>query len=614
MKCADLRAGGRWLLGLALAGSVWTANPAPILMAQEPAAPAAGAPKPAAPALTSESASEESSAAGAATAAISDLGELERRAEEAFAQDDLETAIAWYRQLADRQTEPRDKLRVLITIAWLELLLGRDSDSLTTLTGALVVLPDYPFQADLYSNEFRKLFYEAQSLAIAKRRELAENSIREGIEHLNRRDFAVAQQLFRQALTYLPDHPQALYNLALIHLYEDRHEEALAGFQKVLALERARPDAVPPKLRAQALNNLGYLYMARRLDQEAEEVLRQAVEIDPANRSAWTNLGAARRRLGQKLTAADAFRKAYQLEPQDPDVINNLALAYLDAENWVSAVGLLVEATQRLPANPRLWLNLGQAQLGLGNHEGAVQSFLTAMRNDPEDAKGFASAAAIQLSRHFFARGDHQRALEEAGRAVSWRPQLTDAWVYQGLAQQALGNLEAARTSFEEARRLDPTQAEVHNNLGSVYFDLGLLTEATEAFQRALTIDPKLSSAQSNLEAVRQVQSGERSAPRGTRTAASAAPPVAGLRIGWRFAAIDYSALGLKGVMLQEVLPDSLASRAGLRANDLILRADGREITNPADLERYIQTRPGQTIVLDLLRANLPQRVELLVK
>ena len=50
------------------------------------------------------------------------------------------------------------------------------------------------------------------------------------------------------------------------------------------------------------------------------------------------------------------------------------------------------------------------------------------------------------------------------------------------------------------ARRIDPSDAGAHNNLGVLYYNKGLHEEAVQAFMRALELDPKMQVAQRNLE------------------------------------------------------------------------------------------------------------------
>src|SRR6478735_3596269 len=49
------------------------------------------------------------------------------------------------------------------------------------------------------------------------------------------------------------------------------------------------------------------------------------------------------------------------------------------------------------------------------------------------------------------------------------------------------------------ARRIDPSDAGAHNNLGVLYYQKGLVPEAIAGFTRALELDPKMEVAQANL-------------------------------------------------------------------------------------------------------------------
>jgi len=50
------------------------------------------------------------------------------------------------------------------------------------------------------------------------------------------------------------------------------------------------------------------------------------------------------------------------------------------------------------------------------------------------------------------------------------------------------------------ARRIDPSDAGAHNNLGVLYYNKGLYAESVSAFMKALELDQKMEVAQRNLE------------------------------------------------------------------------------------------------------------------
>ena len=79
--------------------------------------------------------------------------------------------------------------------------------------------------------------------------------------------------------------------------------------------------------------------------------------------------------------------------------------------------------------------------------------------------------------------------------------------------------------------------------------------------------------------------------------------------------------MGLEGVLVEKVLPESAAAKAGLRSmirekdlsGDLITAIDGQEVRNHDDLYRVLDIREiGETVKVTVMREGKP--VELSVK
>ena len=85
----------------------------------------------------------------------------EQVAAQLFDEGDLDGAIAVYRQLAAREAVAAEKARLLVLVAWIELLSERDAEAFATLKKALVFDLGFEFRAELYSERFRELYFEA---------------------------------------------------------------------------------------------------------------------------------------------------------------------------------------------------------------------------------------------------------------------------------------------------------------------------------------------------------------------------------------------------------------------------------------------------------------------
>ena len=67
---------------------------------------------------------------------------------------------------------------------------------------------------------------------------------------------------------------------------------------------------------------------------------------------------------------------------------------------------------------------------------------------------------------------------------------------------QRIGNFEEALVHYRAVLRRDELNAEAHNNLGLLYRDKGLLSDAAKELQRAIAINPRYARAHNNLGVV----------------------------------------------------------------------------------------------------------------
>jgi predicted O-linked N-acetylglucosamine transferase (SPINDLY family) len=276
----------------------------------------------------------------------------------------------------------------------------------------------------------------------ARRSVTVPEAMRVAIGAHQRGDVAAAEDIYRQVLAAVPDHPNAAGLLGLALVQTGRGTEAEPLIRAAL-----RADALNP-VHHHTLGTL--LRNARRLD-EAIGAYREAVRLGPQLADAHVALGMALREAGHPDEARATLERALALEPRN-------ALAHL---------------------------HMGLVRSDLGDAHGA----LDCVRRSCELAPGLADAhinRAALLGELLL----HDEALEAARKAVALAPDRIEAHVNLGSALAAQGDFLAAIERFRRALVADPLDARLVSDIAGCLYGLGRGREAAAMFERALALDP----------------------------------------------------------------------------------------------------------------------------
>ena len=109
---------------------------------------------------------------------------------------------------------------------------------------------------------------------------------------------------------------------------------------------------ITPGYRAQQLNAEGVRLMQENRPAEAESQFRQALQADPTNVEAVTNLGVAIFKQARFAESIPFFEQAVASRPKEAPLHNDLAQAYVRAGRPHDAVAEMARACDLDPRNP----------------------------------------------------------------------------------------------------------------------------------------------------------------------------------------------------------------------------------------------------------------------
>ncbi len=531
--------------------------------------------------------------------AQSSTSDLERRARDAYAQNDLPLATRLYRELASQASDPQTRSSHLVRAAWLEHQSGAPAKARSSLEEALLADPEHEFQGALYSEAFVAIYREVVDALQRNRQARLEGDITRAARALTEGRLDEAGRLLDTVLAGDPRNVRALYNRALVASRTGDDERALTLFQRIDAL--AAQGDVDPAVHARALVGLGQAFLSRSGVADAEDSLLRALELQPDLEEAWLTLARGYLAADQLERALETYTRAESRLGRTFGLERATALSGLGRHR--EAVDLLLAELERAPrgASPRrseIFERLGQAQAAAGDTVAAtrtLQRLLDELTSQSADFTGAGSRAAERLARLALDRGDAKAAEGYSRQAIerSTSPS-SNAWTLFGLAVLEQGHAPLAVTAFKNALSLTPDDPIVLNNLGNAYYSLGEAQPAIEAFERALLLDPTFATARTNLEAARSAP--VQRAPPARRSGSQQATAQGILLEDARVPSLQRPAARVKAL-------DDASRAAGLQLGDLILRIGGQPVVDANDALRKLNAARGD-FRIDLVRAG----------
>ncbi|MGD9506879.1 MAG: tetratricopeptide repeat protein, partial [Syntrophobacteraceae bacterium] len=168
--------------------------------------------------------------------------------------------------------------------------------------------------------------------------------------------------------------------LYLATLYEEKKDfpQALAYIEK--GVEKAPDDPDILFRKGIILDRMG------RKD-EAIEVMRSILEVDPENANALNYIGYTYAEMGVRLgEAKQLITAALRSNPDDAYILDSLAWVYYKMGQPKKALREILKAIELVPDDPVIHEHLGDVYMGLGNKQKAAEAYQKALDYNHEDA------------------------------------------------------------------------------------------------------------------------------------------------------------------------------------------------------------------------------------
>lgn len=217
--------------------------------------------------------------------------------------------------------------------------------------------------------------------------------------------------------------------------------------------------------------------------------LQVAARLQPKQILPWIALGDADTFTGKFRDAEAAYTRAAAQDPANALMLRGRAQLLIAQKRFPEARTLLEAAVKKHPDDPELLLALGNLYLGIEKPRLAVDTLQKAAGLAPNSTEiHFLLADAHAKNLHV------QSAIDELQTVVRLDPQNDQAWGRMGLYQVNLTKYEEARTSLNNAIRINPKESYYYGTLADSYILDGTnparYDQAVELYEKALQVDP----------------------------------------------------------------------------------------------------------------------------
>ncbi|MBO7556009.1 MAG: tetratricopeptide repeat protein, partial [Alphaproteobacteria bacterium] len=317
-----------------------------------------------------------------------------------------------------------------------------------------------------------------------------------------------AEQIYRQILQAVPNHPQILNLLGIIAQTKDLHEQAVSFFEQSLlsdnnnfetyfnlgwslfALKKyaeasaafQRVIKLNPQV-FQAYNSLGKIYAIENKKEEAKSAFEHALALNQKYLDAQINLACLEQNLPQ-------LQNLLQQNQTRGDIAYNIAKIYQTQNLFDQTLAYALKAAELLPCEEYCLFCadlLSQSQ----QPAEALKYYRQALEHNPNSVSALINIANSEQNA--------KQAEQMYKKALSLASKNFDAHLNYAVFLHKQNRLNEALEEYRQAAIINPDSAEVSNNLGLLQRSLNNLPQAIDLLLNAFCLSPKKQEYAANL-------------------------------------------------------------------------------------------------------------------
>jgi tetratricopeptide (TPR) repeat protein len=303
-----------------------------------------------------------------------------------------------------------------------------------------------------------------------------QQSFRNALDDIKRRDFAAAEAQIKQGLQEVPTSPLGFDLLGITYDGEGRSNEAEEAFRRAVALD---PHFIP------ARNDLGLFLCRRGRLSGAVGEFQSVLAQDGLNFTANYSLGIIAKDSKRYLDALKYLRLAHSLDPSDPSTLIVLVSAYLGASKAQEADLTASQLLALQPSNPAICFSLGALFFEWKNYQKAEQYFRKArsLNSQSYEVLYNLSLADVHLKKYADAE-------DACLKALAIRPDSVDALYELAAAYAEDHKSDESIQVLVRARQLAPHRPDILLLLARECIQEGLWDDAVDLLVECVGLDP----------------------------------------------------------------------------------------------------------------------------